>query len=80
MVDEIFVISKIEITVPWTYVISDLNGGEIFGSFHGKELQKAIRRQFRVEKVFQTKGNKLYFNWKGYDNSFNIWIGKSDLV
>ena len=30
---EVFVISKIKNTVPWTYVISDLNGEEITGSF-----------------------------------------------
>ena len=24
----------------WTYVISNLNGGEIFGTFYEKELQK----------------------------------------
>ena len=27
--EEVFVVSKITITVPWTYVISDLNGEEI---------------------------------------------------
>ena len=38
--EEVFVFSKIKDTVPWTYVISDLNGKPITGSFHGKELQK----------------------------------------
>ena len=28
-------------TVPWTYVISDLNGEKIAGSFYEKELQKS---------------------------------------
>ena len=27
-------------TVPWTYVISDINGEEITGTFYEKELQK----------------------------------------
>ena len=27
-------------TIPWTYVINDLNGEEIIGSFYEKELQK----------------------------------------
>ena len=26
------------------------------------------------------KGDKLYVKWKGYDNSFNSWIDKKDLV
>ena len=35
---EVFVVSKIKNTVPWAYVISDLNGEEITGSFYEKEL------------------------------------------
>ena len=31
-----FVIKEIKNTVPWTYVISDLNGEEIAGSFYEK--------------------------------------------
>ena len=38
--EEVFVISKIKNTVPWTYVINDLNREEIIGSFYKKELQK----------------------------------------
>ena len=49
--EEVFVISKIKTTVPWTYVISDLNGEEIIGSFYEKELQKTIQKEFRIEKV-----------------------------
>ena len=26
------------------------------------------------------KGNKLPVKWKGYDNSFNGWIDKKDIV
>ena len=37
---EVFMIKKVENTVPWTYVINDLNGDEIIGIFHEKELQK----------------------------------------
>ena len=32
--EEVFVISKIKNTVPWTYVINDLNGEKITGSFY----------------------------------------------
>ena len=38
--EEVFVISKVKNTVPWTYVISDLNGEETVGTFYEKELQK----------------------------------------
>ena len=35
--EEVFVIKKIKDTVPWTYVINDLNGEEIIGTFYEKE-------------------------------------------
>ena len=38
--EEIFVIKKIKNTVPWIYVVSDLNGERIIGTFYEKELQK----------------------------------------
>ena len=37
---EIFVINKINDTVPYTYNLKDLNGEEIIGSFYDRELQK----------------------------------------
>ena len=58
--EEAFVIKKDKNTVPWTYVISDLKGREIVGTFHKKELQKSNRKEFRVEKVMKKKGDKLY--------------------
>ena len=78
--EEVFIVSKIKITVSWTYVFNDLNGGEIIGTFCEKELQKTIQQEFRVEKVTRRKGDKLYVKWKGYDNSCNNWIDKKDLV
>ena len=42
--EEVFVVSKIKNTVPWTYVVSDLNGELITGSFYEKELQKLIKK------------------------------------
>ena len=78
--EEVFGVSKITNTVPWTYVISDLNGEEITGSFYEKELQKANREKFRIEKVLKRKVDKLYIKRKGYDNSFNSWIDTKDLI
>ena len=70
--EEIFVIKKVKNTVPWTYVINDLNGEEITGTFYEKE--------FRIEKVIKRKDDKIYVKWKGYDNSFNSWIDKASLI
>ena len=75
--EEVFVIKKVKNTVPWTYVINDLNDEEIIGTFYEKELQKTNQQKFRIEKVIKRKGNKLYVKWKGYDSSFNSWIDKN---
>ena len=48
--DEIFVIKKMNNSVPWTYVINDLNGEEIIGTFYEKELQKTNQKEFRIQK------------------------------
>ena len=77
--EEFFVVSKIKNAVPWTYVVSDLNGEEITGSFYEKELQKASKEKFRIEKVVKRKSDELYVKWKGYDNGFNNWFDKKDL-
>ena len=78
--EEAFVIRKIKNTVPWTYVIGNLNGEEITGTFHEKELQKTNQKEFRIEKITKWKGNKLFVKWKGYSNSFSSWINKKNIV
>ena len=78
--EEVFVIKKVKNTVLWTYVINDLNGEEIMGTFYEKELQKTSQQEFRIEKVIKRKGDKIYVKWKGYDNSFSSWIDKKDLI
>ena len=77
---EIFVVKHMKNTVPWIYLISDLNGAEIGGNFYEKELQKTNQKEIRIEKSIKRKGNKLYVKWKGYNNSFNSWIDKKDLI
>ena len=53
-------LKKLKNTVPWTYVINDLNGEEIIRTFYEKELQKTNQEEFRIEKVIRQKGDKLY--------------------
>ena len=57
--EEVFVITKIKNTVPWTYVISNLVNEKITGSFYEKELQKITQEKFRIGKVLKRKGDKL---------------------
>ena len=55
-------------------------GEEITGSFYERELQKTNQKEFRIEKVLERKGDKLYFKLKGYNNLFISWINNKDLV
>ena len=52
---EVFAVSKIKNTVPWSYVISDLNGEKFAGSFYENELQKTCQKQFRLKKYLKEK-------------------------
>ena len=57
--EEVFVIKNVKNTVPWTYVINDLNDEEIIGTFYEKELQKTNQQEFRIEKVIKKKVDKV---------------------
>ena len=78
--EEIFIVSKVKNTVPWTYTISDQNGEKITGNFYEKELQKTNLKEFRIENILKRKGDKLYVKWKGYNNFFNSSIDKKDVI
>ena len=80
MVEEVFVVSKIKNTAPWTYVIVELNGEKLVGSFYEKQLQKSSQEKFRIEKILKRKGDKSYVKWKVYEYSFNSWINKKHLI
>ena len=69
--EEVFTIKKVKNTVPWTYVISDLNVEKITGTFYGKDLinkllinKKTNQQEFRIEKVIKKKCDKLLPNGK----------------
>ena len=56
-VKKFFVIDRIKKTIPWTYLINDLNSEEITGTFYENELQKTNQKEFRIEKVIKRKGD-----------------------
>ena len=74
--EEFFVIKKVKNTVSQTYVINDLNGEEIVGTFYEKELQKTCQKEFRVEKVLKRKDDKVYVKWRDYDNFLTLGLIK----
>ena len=47
---------------------------EIVGKFCKKELKKTNQREFRIKEVLKINRDKLYMNWKSYDNPFNSSI------
>ena len=57
-----------------------MNDEEITGSFYEKEFKKTSQKKFRIEKVIKRKGDKLYVKWKGYNNRFDSWSDKKDLL
>ena len=64
----VFLIKKVKNTIPWPYVINDLNSDEIIEIFYEKELQNTNQQEFRIEKVIKRKDNELYVNWKAYSS------------
>ena len=52
---------------------------KLLGSFRKKNFKKS-QREFRVEKVINRKGDKIYIKWKSYDNSFSSWIDKKHRI
>ena len=69
--EDVFVVSGIKNAVLWTYVVSDLNGEEITGSFYKKELRKTSQEKFRLEKYLKRKVINCMPNGKGM---IIVWI------
>ena len=78
--EEIFIISKIQLTIPVTYKITGYNGEEIQGSFYEQELRKTLQSTFRIERVLNRQGDKCLVKWMVYPNSFNSWIDTKTIV
>ena len=77
---EIFVIYDIKYTnVPY-YYLKDLNDEKLDGTFYEQELQKTNLTLYVIEKIIKIKNDKLFVKWRGYNNSFNSWIDKKDVI
>ena len=77
---EVFKFSKIQLTIPVRYKITDYNEEEIQGSFYDQELQKTSQSTFGIEKVLERQGDKSLVKWMGYPKSFNSWIDTKAVV
>ena len=52
-------IKKVKNTVHWTYIINDLSGEEIVGTFSKNKLKRTNQIEFRVEKVMEKVMNYM---------------------
>lgn len=78
---EIFKIKKVQFTNPVTYKLEDLQERPIEGGFYEQELQKTEHPNvYLIERVLRRKDNKIYVKWLGFDNTYNSWINKKDIV
>ena len=78
--EKVFIVSKYKNTVPWTYVIIDLKWWTNYWKFLQKRTAKTSQEKFRIEKVIKKESDKWHVKWKGYDDSFNSWIDKKDII
>ena len=44
-----------------------------------KNCKKLVKKNLEQKKCLE-QGDKMYVKWKGYDNGFNSWIDKKDLI
>ena len=60
--------------------MKDLYGEKLDGTFYKEELQKTNLTLYIIEKIIKTKNDKIYVKRRGYNNSFNSWINKKDII
>ena len=79
---EIIKIYDINISDVIMYKLKDMNDEIIEGNFYEKELQKTKNTtgEYIIEKIIKTENNKIYVKWRGYNNSFNSWTNKNNLI
>ena len=53
---------------------------KLLAVFMKNNCKKLIKKNLELKKILKTKGNKSYVKWKEYNNLFNSWIDKKDLI
>jgi hypothetical protein len=81
---EIFVISKILNTIPWTYQLKDLAEEPVLGGWYRQELQPVDKPEkfgITVLKERKYRGKKqLFVHYIGYPSSMDEWIDANNVV
>ena len=76
--EEVFIVVKVLKTEPQTYIIKDLNGEEIKGTFYNEELSRYDSELYEIEKVLKRKKDKFLVKWKGYEKP--SWIDSKSII
>ena len=76
--EELYIVDKVQETIPVTYKLKDTLDEVIEGSFYQQELQKSYQEVYRVEKVIKKKKingvEHALVKWSGYSEKHNQWI------
>ena len=60
-----------------------MNNEIIQGIFYEKELQLSKMKEdglYIIERIIKKAGDRYLVKWRGYDNSFNSYVNKNDIV
>jgi hypothetical protein len=82
---EVFRITKVILSNPYTYHVEDLEGEPIKGNFYEPELQHTNKENiYIVEKKLKSRirnGKKEWFvKWVGFDDKHNSWVKEDDFT
>ena len=82
--EQIYVIDDIKTSNDhYYYCLKDLNGNKIDGLFYEQELLKTNMKEndlYIIEKIIKKVGDKHLVKWREYDDSFNFYVNKNDIV
>jgi Chromo (CHRromatin Organisation MOdifier) domain len=83
---EVFKVTKVVKRNPIVYIIEDLDGEEVKGTWYSEELQRVSVHEattFRIEDILKTRGKgskkQVFVKWQGYPSKFNSWVYSKDL-
>ncbi|XP_031777505.1 uncharacterized protein LOC103318167 [Nasonia vitripennis] len=77
---EVFTITRVSPTKPYTYHLKDYQDKPIAGGFYEEELLKTKYPDvYLIEKVLRKSGDRVYVKWLGFDDTHNSWINKNDM-
>ena len=81
--EQIYVIDDIKTSYVHFYYLKDLNGEKLDGTFYQEELLKTNMKEndlYIIEKIIKKFGNKYLVKWRGYNDSFNSYVNKNDII